>query len=216
MPSTNQGVKTLFNGTENGSFFANVSNSTKAKPPKIKYWTASMEARLKKLFVRENRTIFAIARMMKAREYEIADKLREMNIPTEQIVIKPRPSPMKGHTRKDYVPKWMKKIEDELPLEFQTVEASEPVVYTPKPKEVVDPRVTVLELFMEERERFKKQIINLKKVDIEKLNSQDRVHHDIAYAKAVTMHDWFSRNYDLLISGLAGSPIGATSWTPES
>lgn len=198
----------MFNGSQPKTFAEVVSPSTRIKPPKIHHWSANMEAKLKRLFSKEKRSIHAIARMLGAREYEVADKLKEMNIPTEKIVLNRRPSPMKGYSRKDYIPKWVRAEKGELVLAPEPEPAPTPApVHEPIAVEG-DPRVLVLELFVGEKDRFRQEMKKLAEVDPSTLNSRERVLHDIAYLKAVTMHDWFSRNYDMLVTDLATSMHG--------
>ena len=69
-------------------FLTQVSNHTKAKPRKITQWSKQLENKLRKLYVKEGRTIHAIARMLGGREYEIAEAIERFGFSTEPVKLK--------------------------------------------------------------------------------------------------------------------------------
>lgn len=201
-----------------GKFLEQASNATKAKPRKIMHWTDSMKSKLKKLYVKENRSIHSIARMMGGREYEIAEALERFGFAKEDIKLRPRPHPMKGLTREQYVPKWAREQQKPEMVTItakQTMAATPMFGVTPEPKKQndVDPRLEMLYNFREHRDNYRKVLDKLVKVDEQSMSMQERVQHDLEIAKANEMYTWFANQYTQTLHKLAEKLTESTRWT---
>ena len=199
-------------------FLTQVSNHTKAKPRKITQWSKQLENKLRKLYVKEGRTIHAIARMLGGREYEIAEAIERFGFSTEPVKLKPRPHPIKGHTRETYIPKWAReqhKAETVTITPTQTMAATPMFGVTPEPKKQndVDPRFEMLYNFREHRDHYRKILDNLVKVDEASMSMQERVQHDLEIAKANEMYTWFANQYTQALLNLAEKMTESNRWT---
>lgn len=202
-----------------GKFLEQTSEATQAKPRKITNWTDSMKSKLKKLYVKENRSIHAIARMIGGREYEIAEALERFGFAKESIKLNPRPHPMKGQKREEYVPKWARKQTEDA-AQTVTLTATPYFGVTPEPAvplnctpSSTDPRMETLKHFLEKKKYFWEMHIKLRAKSNEKMTLDEQVQHDLDCAKTKEMLEWFESQYTAALKKLAASMTESDRWT---
>jgi len=203
-------------------FREQVSEFTKAKPRKILQWSKQKENKLKKLYVEEGRTIHAIARMLGGREYEIAEAIERFGFAKEPIKLVPRPHPMKGQKRGEYIPKWARDQIKQAETQTVTIVADQTMAATPyfgvplggtqMTQEQADPRVKVLQNFMEQRDHYRNLLDGLSKKETSFLSVEQRVQHDLEVAKANEMFTWFASQYSQTLSALASKMTESSRW----
>jgi hypothetical protein len=203
-------------------FLDHVSPHTKSKPRKITEWTKQKQNKLKKL-CEEKRSIHAIARMLGGREYEIAEAIERFGYASEPVKIIPRPHPMKGHKRDEYIPKWAREHVKEAEKQTVTIVADQTMAatpffgvapsITPITQEQTDPRVKMLQNFMEQRDHYRNILNELNKKDTNGFTLEQRVNHDLEVAKANEMFTWFASQYSQALNALAAKMTESSRWS---
>jgi hypothetical protein len=219
-------------------FLSQTSKFTQSLPRKIQKWSKQKENKLKRLFVDEGRSIHAIARMLGAREYEIAEAIERFGFAVEPVQLKPRPHPMKGIKKSEYVPKWAREQNKNEDIGQQLLNLSgttfEPQVInltstpyfgvTPAPTVTTtvtvapsvtpekDPRVKSLETFLEQRNHYEKQLNDLRVKNFDSMSIEERVKHDLELAKANEMYIWFAHQYSHALQKLAETLTESNRW----